>query len=109
MKVHNILESDDACLHNHPWAFVSIILKGGYTEVSKELYCDYPGKEYNKVYYGPGSILYRKANWAHRLDLTKPVWTLVFTFKRVQDWGFFTPNGFVNWRHYRQNKEGRCE
>lgn len=103
MKVHHILESDDACLHNHPWVFVTILLKGGYFEESNHNgFGDFK-------YHGAGSILYRPANYAHRLELTKPMWTLVFTFKRVQDWGFFTPRGFVNWRRYHQNKEGRCE
>lgn len=32
VKVHNILLSDDACLHDHPWHFLSIILWGGYLE-----------------------------------------------------------------------------
>lgn len=32
IKVHNILMSDEECLHNHPWAFISIILKQGYRE-----------------------------------------------------------------------------
>ena len=103
IKVHNILLSDDACLHNHPWAFVTILLSGGYFEES-----EHKGKTDFKYHRAP-SILFRPAAWSHRLELRKPMWTLVITFKKVQDWGFFTPRGFVNWRDYWQDSEGRCE
>lgn len=129
IKVHNILISDEECLHNHPWAFISIILKGGYTEHTKWLPWAYnkPGwserviSEKNGFHvqhkeFGRGSILYRPAHWSHRLQLPNtlvphpkgggfiekpiPAWTLVFTFRKTQRWGFFTKNGWIhNWKY----------
>lgn len=32
IKLHNIMMNDDDCVHDHPWSFLSIILKGGYWE-----------------------------------------------------------------------------
>lgn len=32
IRLHHILLSDTECPHDHPWDFVSIILKGGYRE-----------------------------------------------------------------------------
>ncbi len=117
IKLHKILASDSNNLHNHPWKFVSIILKGSYLETTKWYYQgDYTGwspsvwSECNKCYvtskiFSSGSILKRPAYWAHSLVITKPVWTLVFTFKKVQTWGFFTKEGFINWKDYSKNNE----
>lgn len=135
IKIHNILISDEECLHNHPWAFISIILKGGYTEHTRALPWSYKlskwshpvisdkngfnvqHKEFNR-----GSILYRPAHWSHRLQLDKtlvsapdddgyveksiPVWTLVFTFRKTQRWGFFTRKGWIP--HWKYNEQNDC-
>lgn len=104
IKLHKIIVSDDECLHDHPWAYISVILKGGYTESS---FAD-PGKAHKqhwiwskksdqfiaRKFHRPGSILMRPASWAHRLEVQKPCWTLVFTFKKIRTWGFFTARGW---------------
>ncbi len=37
IRVHHWLRSDDKrFFHDHPWSFISIVLKGGYTDVSEE-------------------------------------------------------------------------
>lgn len=94
IRLHNILLSDYDCLHDHPWNFVSIILKGGYTEIRESPY----GKYYQK--FGPFKILYRKAEDKHRLIVDKPAWTLVFMLKRRREWGFWTRKGWVYHRDY---------
>ena len=113
VKIHKILESDDYCLHDHPWSFLSIVLKNGYTEYSfgKNLgYVKYPGEKmrapFKKQIKAP-AILFRRANWAHRLEIDKPATTLVITFKKTRQWGFFTTKGWVKWFNYRQ--ENQCE
>ncbi len=122
IKYHQIVQSDDACLHDHPWPFISIILKGGYYEwtyaAEEELQRGYRDKYVNtfkmakdgrwlvKKWYKPGSILYRPANWAHSLELEAdniapiPCHTLIFTGKVMRKWGFFTPKGWIYWRNY---------
>lgn len=97
VKIHKILLSDNACLHDHPWKFISLILKGGYIEHTEEG---------SKIYH-PGQILRRPAEYKHRLEIHQPAWTLVITFKKVRQWGFWTPFGFVEWFKYKQG-EG-CE
>ena len=120
IKVHKIIRSDDECLHDHPWAFVSIILKGGYEEfrfidqdenISKLSNAKWEPKMMRWVtgkIYKPGQILYRKAEYAHRLVVLPdtPCWTLVFTFKKFRNWGFFTNKGWKWYRHY--NKHTDC-
>src|SRR4051794_40321026 len=41
--------NDDACLHDHPWGFISFILAGGYWETTPR----------GRRWYGPGSLLVR--------------------------------------------------
>lgn len=46
------------------------------------------------------SILWRPAEWQHRLELVRPTWTLVVRFRRRREWGFITPAGWLDWRAY---------
>jgi hypothetical protein len=122
VKIHSILLDDDACQHDHPWAFISIIIKGGYYEWRP---CMLDGKkvtekrvkgvrwnnagywEYAK-WYGPGHIIFRKPKDSHRLELPhgRTCWTFVITFAKVRKWGFITRNGWVFWREY--NTKEKC-
>lgn len=126
IKVHKILISDEACNHDHPWSFVTFILKGGYFETtlnwqnkrSQFLFAGFNmplGQKCQWVTWrGPGSILYRPAYMAHRLDLKKdkngkpiPAITFVINFKRTREWGFLTPMGWVHWENY--SSSNRCD
>ncbi|MES2810037.1 MAG: hypothetical protein V4619_15505 [Bacteroidota bacterium] len=97
VKVHNILLSDPACPHDHPWSFISLIMRGGYVEHTPT----------GSKVFGAGSLLYRPADYVHRLEVHQPVWTLVVTFKKTRPWGFYTKNGWVHWRAY--NPQNTCE
>jgi hypothetical protein len=116
IKIHKILLSDDACLHDHPWSFLSIVLKNGYKEyhhrnghafTSFKNDGTYTLNETVYKHIKAPAILYRKANWAHRLVVDKPATTLVITFKKTRQWGFFTPSGWIKWYKYKQ--ENQCE
>lgn len=98
IRVHEILRSDlGRDPHNHPWPFVSIILKGMYIE---ERY-DLKGVLTQRNVYGPGDILVRPANTWHRLDLVGgSVTTLFITGRKCQDWGFNVDGKFVPHREY---------
>lgn len=126
IKYHKVVVSDDACLHCHPWSFLSIILKGGYWEHTYVTDADSlrwlnviramrvgnyfktpDGRWAVRKFYKPGSILWRKAPSAHRLELNNdengnpiPCHTLVFTGRVFRKWGFYTKNGFIYWRNY---------
>lgn len=98
IKIHKLCASDDACKHDHPWAFITFLMKGGYVE-----YSDRHGSRL----YSRFSLLYRPANYVHRLEIHQPVWTFVITFRKVRDWGFITPRGWVFWKLYRG--QNSCE
>lgn len=97
VKVHNILLSDHVCQHDHPWAFITFLLKGGYVEYTPK----------GSKVYGRFSLLYRPAKYVHRLEIHQPVWSLVITFRKTRVWGFVTPKGWVKWFNY--TPSNNCE
>lgn len=122
IKIHKILLSDDACLHDHPWSFISFIFWRGYTEESyRFLGSPVPNSKINfeefrmngihsgllkeyivtKKYKAP-TMLWRSANYTHRLVVDKPAYSFVITFKKVRQWGFWTPTGWKAWFTYKQ-------
>jgi hypothetical protein len=82
--------------HNHPWAFWSLILAGGYFEHSPE----------GRRWYGPLRLLRRPASWRHRVELPegRRCWTLVWTGPKVQSWGFYCEKGWIPWRQHEANQ-----
>lgn len=100
IRVHHILRSDtDRHLHDHPWPYITIILRGGYWEITKAP--DLLGRLQYR-WYGPGSILVRNKDHRHKLDLVEgtTTWTLFIMGRKVNHWGFFTPEGKIPWRKY---------
>jgi len=113
IMLHKFYASDDDCMHDHPWPFVSIILRGGYWEWTRGgdvLMSDRDGSSGDRRdWYRPGSILFRGARHLHRIQLAldgRPTWSLVFTGPRVRDWGFITPKGWIV--HWRYNYAKHC-
>lgn len=110
LKLHKIVLSDQECVHDHPWDFISIILKGGYiehVETPKELknWCTKIEKT-SKIYH-PGQILFRKAEHRHKLEIHQPCWTFVITLKRRRKWGFWTKSGWIHWKLFSEKQN--CE
>ena len=97
IKVHKLVSSDSACLHDHPWAFITFLLSGGYVEHNLK----------GSRVYSRFSLLYRPAEYTHKLEIHQPVYTLVLTFKKVREWGFYTSKGWVKWWRYKPSNS--CE
>lgn len=84
-------DDDDRALHDHPYFNVSIILRGAYREVMPN------GSRILR----PGRIVFRQAEALHRLQVVEgPVWTLFITGRRVREWGFACPKGWVHWKDF---------
>lgn len=115
--VHQFLrDDDDRALHDHPWASVSIVLSGGYFDVTPG-----PDGSQQRRWYGPGNVIFRGATATHRVELrtrpnTKmrwyfsweklPAWTLFIAGPRIREWGFHCPQGWVHWRKFTAGKNG---
>lgn len=100
--LHRFQRSDHDEMHDHPWPFVSLILSGGYWEVTPA-----PGWKngigpVRRRWYGPGRMLYRPANWIHKVEIPegKEATTLILRGKKARSWGFWCPLGFTPWRDY---------
>lgn len=104
LYVHRFDNADYRTFHDHPWSFVSIIVRGGYVEatphnnalvVSAEPYTDY------KIIRA-GSINHKKATELHYIAdlLRKPTWTIMLTGKRERVWGFVDENGWTRFDEY---------
>ena len=75
-------------LHDHPWPFVSFVLKGGYTEFV-------PGPYYAQSRYVKRMNVkpfHNSYHWIAELDRT-PTWTLVFVGRRRRVWGYLDRDG----------------
>lgn len=91
--------------HDHPWPFWSLILWGGYWEVTPDPLR--PGAE-SRRWCGPLSLLRRPAEWQHRVELPegRRCWTLIWCGAKVRSWGFICPAaGWTDWRKHQENQE----
>jgi hypothetical protein len=93
-------DDDDRALHDHPWANITLVLKGAYVEQTPH------GTFRREV----GDVVFRRAKALHRLELTTSVapltkfrmtvWSLFITGPVVRAWGFACPQGWVPWQQF---------
>jgi hypothetical protein len=113
--LHRLNQSDEErAPHDHPWSFISVLLTGGYTEVTP-VFCSVNGgctPAEDKRWYHQLSVLFRPAEYIHRLELTKPTWTLVLRGPERRTWGFWVVNPTNmtrEWMDHREYGEKFCE
>lgn len=102
VTLHKIVRSDDPILHDHPWAYMTIVLKGGYWEHSPIFNSEGKMLAQFQTWRGPGSIIRRKAGEYHWLELDEnvgPATTLFFMGRQQREWGFLvqTKKGLHRW------------
>lgn len=105
--LHKINRPDhDRDLHDHPWDFRTLVLKGGYVE-------DWEPGSYTARLAARSDIHHRRT-WSpgsfHRMGLTEyhsirelfriPTWTFVVVGKRHVQWGYMTEYGWVEADEY---------
>ena len=111
LTLHKIVRSDDPIMHDHPWPYLTIILKGGYWEHNPVFNNEGQMLTEFQTWRGPGSVIYRKANEYHWLELDEnigPATTLFFMGKQQREWGFLTKtktgkNRWIQWELYLNN------
>lgn len=98
IRLHHIIKSDpDREFHDHQWDFISIGLWGSYIEH----YHDGTWKTFQAPF-----INIKSAECLHRLDIVKPVWTLVFRSRVRRRWGFLTGGKWEHWTDFVKDKPG---
>lgn len=121
IRVHHFYRSDDErAFHDHPWWFVTLVVKGGYTDVSGDTislcsrcFPNEPPDQNCYICHGErhyierldhlrlGSIRFRRAKHQHTVR-TDPggAWTVLVTGPNIRTWGFWErlPNGTTRFR-----------
>ena len=94
LYLHQMLGPDAGRhVHDHPWNFRSLVLRGGYVEtVVSEI------NEFHNVRC-QGDYDYRPPEWLHRITYVLPnTWTLVLCGRREREWGFLVKDrGLEHW------------
>lgn len=81
IRVHHFIRSDDKRhFHDHAWWFLTLVLKGGYVDVSPE------GRDVLKRF----SWRFRKAEHKHYVEVDKDgSWTILVTGPSIRKWGYW--------------------
>ena len=96
--LHKFLKSDPDDVHDHPWPYATLILKGGYYEWTPIF--DGGGKKIAEtcVWRKPGHFRTCSANSYHRIELDPNVecWTLFMPGPQRREWGFLVNNQWIH-------------
>jgi len=105
--LHKFLKSDPDDVHDHPWPYATVILKGGYWEWIPHF--DTVGRKTGEyqVWRGPGHFRISKANSFHRIELDPDItaWTLFMPGPKQRDWGFLVKNKWIQWEQYLKQRK----
>jgi hypothetical protein len=95
--IHKFHKSDPDDVHDHPWPYATLILKGGYYEWIPQF--DKDGKKFGEIAHwrGPGHFRLCSANSYHRIELDPDVtaWTLFMPGPQKREWGFLVKNKWI--------------
>jgi hypothetical protein len=82
---HWIGPDDDRHRHDHPWNFITFVLRGGYTDLSPS------GDEHLKA----PTVQYRSAEHQHTVVPDEGgAWTIIITGPKIRNWGFWVNGKF---------------
>lgn len=93
LMLHKICASDPDDLHDHPWWYATLILKGGYWEITPQ----------GRFWRGPCHFRIRGSQDLHRLELPEGgtgSWSLFLRGPKVRDWGFVKRGRWIYHRRY---------
>lgn len=102
LMLHRFMpNTTDREYHDHPWAFVTVVLQGGYDDYSLGVYEHLVTRRTKPDRLRRGSLRYRPAKHSH---ITRSgsggAWTLVFTGPFTRSWGFWVNKQWWPHRKY---------
>jgi len=104
--LHKFLKSDPDDIHDHPWPYATLILKGGYWEWVPQY--DSSCKRVGEIakWRGPGHFRICSANSFHRIEIDPTVdcWTLFMPGPQKREWGFMVKDKWVHHEDYLKEK-----
>jgi len=106
VRLHHWLAPDDArSRHDHPWSFVTFVLRGGYTDAGEcPLTCLNrlaPRCVVHDEHLRAPAVRYRDASHKHTVFPDEGgAWTIIVTGPKVRQWGFWVKDKFVKANKY---------
>ena len=100
--LHKFLKGDPDDVHDHPWPYATLILKGGYYEWIPKFNSIGEKIGEKRMWRGPGHFRVCRATSYHRIELCKGVtaWTLFMPGAKKRDWGFLINNKWIQHEQY---------
>ena len=109
--IHKFLKSDPDDVHDHPWPYATLILKGGYYEWTPIF--DSKGSKIGETQHwrGPGHFRFCSANSYHRIELDPSVecWTMFMPGPQRREWGFLVNNRWIHNEQYLESRKNNNE
>jgi hypothetical protein len=100
--LHHFLKSDPDDVHDHPWGYMTWVIKGGYYEWEPTF--DAQGNMTGELSHwrGVGHIRFRSATSYHRIELAPETdcWTIFIPGTQRREWGFLVNNVWVQYEKY---------
>jgi hypothetical protein len=105
--LHKFLKSDPDDVHDHPWPYATLILRGGYWEWIPVFNVHGNKTHEYVVWRRAGSFRFAKANSYHRIELDPAItcWTLFMPGIKQKDWGFLVKNKWIQWEQYLKQRK----
>ena len=104
--LHKFLKGDPDDVHDHPWPYATLILKGGYYEWIPKFNSKGEKVGEKRMWRGPGHFRVCRATSYHRIELKEGVtaWTLFMPGPHKRDWGFLVNNKWVQHEQYLEER-----
>lgn len=95
--IHKFLKSDPDDVHDHPWPYATLIIKGGYYEWTPIFDKDTMIGEMC-TWRGLGHFRVCKSTSYHRIELDPNVtaWTMFMPGPQKREWGFLVKNKWIH-------------
>ena len=99
--LHKFHKGDPGDVHDHPWPYFTLILKGGYYEWVLGKNCEV------RKWRGPGHFRFCSANSYHRIELKEGVtpWTLFMPGPQTREWGFLVKDKWIHNDNYLEERK----
>lgn len=105
--LHKFLKSDPDDVHDHPWPYATLILKGGYYEWIPQFNSKNEKIGELQVWRRPGHFRVCGATSYHRIELDPSVecWTLFMPGPQTRDWGFLAKGQWIQHEEYLESRK----
>ena len=109
--LHKFLKSDPDDVHDHPWPYATLILRGGYYEWIPKFNDDNIKIGETRHWRGPGHFRFCSANSYHRIELDPNVtaWTMFMPGPQKREWGFLVNNKWIHNEQYLTEKANEAK